>query len=171
MTGNGLRAPEFQSYPARFVVSLDRFGILNPDVREWLASLDIGELHREQEFALALMHQADSISAQELRQHLAVDSSVAEEALRDLCQRGIASQAVGRYFLARVTPKGERPKASDAAVLEALSNGGAWTIHELSEETGRSAGSLRPVLRRLVERGEVVPTAPPTSRRRAYRLG
>ncbi|WP_084222301.1 ATP-binding protein [Rhodococcus sp. Chr-9] len=170
MTSNGLPAPRFRSIPAQFTATLDRFGILNPDMRHWLDSLGVSGLSREQEFALALLHQAESLTTNELRQHLAVDSSVAEQALHNLVERQLATQAAERYFLVQASSAAGRYSAGDLAVIATLAEGGAWTVHQLATATGRTAGSLRPVLRRLVEKGEVVPTAPPTSKRRAYRL-
>lgn len=171
MTSSGLPAPRFKNLPAQFTATLDRFGILNPEMRQWLDSLGVVGLNREQEFALALLHQAESLTINELRQHLAVDSSVAEHALRNLVERQLATQAADRYFL---TPAPSaitgHYTASDTAVLATLSEGGTWTVHQLATATGRTAGSLRPVLRRLVEKGDIVPTAPPTSKLRAYRI-
>ena len=56
MTQNGLPAPRFSSVPAEFVTVLDRFGLLNPETRDWLDSLG----HRIRtpigDSALALIH-------------------------------------------------------------------------------------------------------------------
>jgi ATP-dependent DNA helicase RecG len=67
------------------------------------------------------------------------------------------------------TSGGARRLSSTAReVLAALSTDEPHDIHALSAATDRSPNSLRPVLRRLVEAGLVVATAPPSSRERSY---
>lgn len=55
-----------------------------------------------------------------------------------------------------------------AEVLSLLDADQPRTVHDLAQQTGKTPGTLRPVLRKLVADGHAVATAPPTSRRRAY---
>ena len=57
---------------------------------------------------------------------------------------------------------------SEQEVLDAINKTTPVTIREIATKTGKTASSLRPLLRGLVEAGLVVATAPPSSRNRAY---
>lgn len=59
---------------------------------------------------------------------------------------------------------------AEEEILSVLGIDHALTVRQIAEATGRSIGALRPLLRDLVERGLIVPTAPPQSRKRAYLL-
>lgn len=70
--------------------------------------------------------------------------------------------------LDRFAPVTVGPTSAQAEILSVLGTDRALTARQIAEATRRSVGALRPLLRDLVERGLVVPTAPPQSRKRAY---
>ena len=55
-------------------------------------------------------------------------------------------------------------------ILQLLSPTDARTVRQLSERIDMSVGALRNHLRGLVDAGLIIPTAPPSSRNRAYLL-
>ena len=67
----------------------------------------------------------------------------------------------------------ERPRLTrtESAVLAVLNPDTPMTIHEIAERTELTVAHLRGVLRDMVSSGLVTPTAPPTSRNRAYLIG
>ncbi|MBW3068336.1 MULTISPECIES: MarR family transcriptional regulator [unclassified Actinomyces] len=75
----------------------------------------------------------------------------------------------GPYALADQTRSVEATRA-EWEILAVLSADEALSIRDAAKATGKTLTALRPVLRELVERGLVVATAPPTSRRRKYLL-
>ena len=169
MTQNGLPAPRFSSVPAEFVTVLDRFGLLNPETRDWLDSLG----HRIRtpigDSALALIHHLGSVTVDELRRQLAIDTTDAQSALDELASSNLVTNEYGAYRLVATT---DRPNLSavERAIIEVLTSEATMTVQDLSDAVRRSPGTLRPILRKLIARGLVVATAPVTSRKRAYRL-
>jgi ATP-dependent DNA helicase RecG len=57
---------------------------------------------------------------------------------------------------------------SEAEVAAVLSTETPQSIREIAEVTGRRLPGLRPVLRRLVDAGLAIATAPTSSRNRKY---
>ncbi|HEY5854179.1 MAG TPA: ATP-binding protein [Aldersonia sp.] len=169
MTRNGLPAPRFRSSPSAFVAVLDRFGLLNPETRDWLDSMGGRPRTREGDSALALIHHLGSVTAEELRRQLAIDTTVAQSALRGLEDEGIVRDDRGVYRLAIAGVRRMVFTGNERRVLDELASGRTMTVHELADAVGTTANALRPVLRALVDGREIVATAPPTSRNRAYR--
>lgn len=170
MTRSGLPAPRFFGTASRFVVTLDRFGLLNPETRTWLDTLGEGKWNREQECALALMHHLDTVTVTELRRQLGVDTTVAQEALDGLVSGGVVLDVGGRYSIDVAAPRRTTRTGHEARVIGELATGRTLSVRELADAIGTSVNTLRPILRNLVDTGEVEATAPTTSRRRAYRL-
>ncbi|WP_024794018.1 ATP-binding protein [Tomitella biformata] len=169
MTRHGLPAPRFPITASQFVVTLDRFGLLNPETRSWLDALGGGERSREQESALALMHHLDTVSVSELRRQLAVDTTVAQEALDGLVEEGLIQEFAGRYSMAAM-PVANVRRGNEFKVVEELTTGGTMSARELAAAIGTTVNAIRPVLRRLMNSGQIEATASVTSRNRAYRM-
>lgn len=66
--------------------------------------------------------------------------------------------------------KGKSVVADEDAVKAVLESGGEMSVHELSERCGLTLSQTRRRLNGLISKGEVVATAPPTSRNRKYRI-
>lgn len=172
MRQQGLRAPDYgPSTVDHVVVRLDRFGLLDPQVDAWLSELpDAPGRGRHENVALALAHRKGSVSTGDLRQNLGLDSDDCRRVLTALVDTGLLTgSGDGPYTLARSLGL-HVVSGAQREVLEVLRADEPRSIHEVSEATGRSVGSLRPLLRDLVERGLVEATAPPQSRRRKYLL-
>ncbi len=170
MTGTGLPAPRFRTTPASFVTVLDRFGLLNPETRDWLDRIGGGPRSREGDAALALIHHLGSVTVGELRRQLGVDTTVGQRALDSLVREGVIRDEGGAYRLAAAVPA-ERPRTGHKArIVEALSSVSTMTARELAAAAETTVNTIRPLLRSLVAEGAVEATAPVTSRNRAYRL-
>ncbi|EGD54496.1 transcriptional regulator [Gordonia neofelifaecis NRRL B-59395] len=169
MTRNGLPSPRFRTTWASFVTELDRFGLMNPETRDWLDGLGGGRRTDMQDHALAVLHHLDSVTVDELRRQLAVDTTVAQTALDQLSASGLVQGDHGVYRL-EVSENRSDLTPAEKRVIDALGTGETMSAREISVATGASVSALRPVLRALINAGRIEPTAPPTSRNRAYRL-
>ncbi|WP_035734651.1 ATP-binding protein [Gordonia polyisoprenivorans] len=169
MTQNGLPAPRFHSTPASFVTVLDRFGLLNPETRDWLDSIG-GRRTNTGDNALALIHHLGSVTVDDLRRQLAIDTSVAQQTLDDLVAEGIVEHKQGEFQLAAIRSADPQLNPTQRRVIDELSDGSTLTVHELADRLAIPVNTLRPALRALVNDGRVSATAPPSSRRRAYRI-
>lgn len=119
--------------------------------------------------ALALIHHAGSVTVDELRRQLGIDTTEAQDALDRLVASSLVMKERSTYRLAEGA--GQRQlSATELAVIDALAGGTTLTVQALADAIGRSPATLRPILRKMINRGLIVATAPPTSRKRAYRL-
>jgi ATP-dependent DNA helicase RecG len=166
MESHALDRPRFRVTPDQVSVELRRHGAEVLELRAWLRSLTDRDLTHHEDAALVMARREGRVSVTMLRDDLRIDSDEAREVLSDLSSRGLLRpDGVEEYVL-----WGQEPelRGADLEVLNALSERVAVDIHTLAERTGRSPGSLRPVLRRLVGVGRVNATAPATSRNRKY---
>ncbi|GEE00735.1 transcriptional regulator [Gordonia spumicola] len=169
MTRSGLPAPRFVTTTSSFTTTLDRFGLLTPDVHRWLDGLGGRDRTAIEDIALAVIHHLGSVTVDELRRQVAVDSSDARTALDDLTRDGLLVHDLGEYRMSPETATADLT-AAERRVVDVLSSGDTLTIREIAAATQTTVSSLRPVLRNLVGDGRIHATAPPTSRNRAYRL-
>lgn len=167
MSEGSLQPPEFKASPAHVVVVLRRHGAEVPELRNWLNNLTDRNLTPEEDAVLVTINRAGSASIAKLRELLGYDSADLQEITSTLRREGILREtSKGTFTIAEGSPL--PPDASDP-VLNVLKPGDELSIHELSELTGRSVGTLRHALRGLITDGWVEATAPPTSRYRKYR--
>lgn len=165
---NGLPAPRFSSVPAEFVAVLDRFGLLNPETRDWLDSLDnrvrtpIGD-------NAGADPSPGSVTVDELRRNWRSTPSMPRT--RSMNPRVRTGEVRARH----VSPHQDHRRARRSVDRGTCDRRSSHRRRhhdraDLSVAVERTPGTLRPHLRNLIARGVVVATAPPTSRRRAYRL-
>lgn len=164
----GLPQPQFDARIGEFTVTLYRFGILNPEVSQWLASVAPGSTRQEQ-IALAIAQGLGGVSVKELREHIGLDSGDARDLLGDLADRNLlrAGSSSDTFVLAVGEPEVDE---ADRKLISYLTEVGEAAARDIADHLGVSVNSLRPRLRNLVDAEEIVPTAPPTSRNRKYRL-
>ena len=164
----GLPQPQFDARIGEFTVTLYRFGILNPEVSQWLASVAPGSTRQEQ-IALAIAQGLGGVSVKELREHIGLDSDDARDLLGDLADRNLlrAGSSSDTFVLAVGEPEVDE---ADRKLISYLTEVGEAAARDIADHLGVSVNSLRPRLRNLVDAEEIVPTAPPTSRNRKYRL-
>ena len=164
----GLPQPQFDARIGEFTVTLYRFGILNPEVSQWLASV-APESTREEQIALAIAQGLGAVSVKELRQHVGLDSDDARKLLSGLAERGLlrAGKSGDDFVLLSEDPEIDDV---DRDLIVYLMEAGEAAARDIADHLGMSLNALRPRLRKLVDAKEIIPTAPPTSRNRKYRL-
>lgn len=169
MQQDGLPLPNFKETISDFTVVLSRHGILNPEIREWLQKIP-GRRTNLEDQTLALLRHLGPTEVDLLRRQLGVDTSEQVAALKNLLEQGLVSfsSKSGKYELQEHSTR----KLSEAEqnVIDSLDMVVPAKLVDIAQSTGRSIGSLRAVIRKLVEDELVVATAPPSSRNRAYLL-
>lgn len=145
---------------------------MDPTIDQWLNDIDFhGDMRSKQ--VLAIAYREGQVSTQTLRRKLAIDSDDAREILGDLLAQELLVPT-GEPEAARlgtpIDPAYLSLSESARALLDYLSEEDAIKTSELEERTSLSKRQLLSLLRELIDAGLVVPTAPPTSKNRAYRL-
>lgn len=185
----GLATPKFIDETTQLRTVLDRHGLLTPEMQDWLRSIGAQLLDPDLQRGLALVRQGHEIDAQVLRAQLAIDTEEARELLRRLTDDGWLRypRAAGESYHSgkRLDLQGDRrgqplldlppiptnsEESRDSMILSEVAKSGEVGIQRLAEELGSTANALRPRLRVLVEQGALLPTAPPQSKRRKYRI-
>lgn len=165
MRSHGLPIPGFTISHAEVKVVLSRFGLMDEATRNWLDSLPSESRSMHNDAALALARIDGTISVSSLRRQLGIDSDDARNVLGVLLGDGLLQSAGSETY--RLAPR-EPSNPNEELVLRHLSRSTPATIRDLATATGLTLPALRPLLRHLVSTGEVTPTAPPTSKNRAY---
>lgn len=173
MRQRGLPQPDFHADLVSVKVVLHRHGLMDHDTRIWLDSLPGGNTRNPvNNLALAYLQQRGETTVQELRTELGYDSDDIRHVLGDLMSDGLI-EGSGDGPFALTHGSGHSKHHEDLTnlereIYEILNETQAKSIREIAEELGRTVGSLRPILRNLVDAGRIEPTAPPQSRNRAY---
>ncbi|MDJ0339647.1 ATP-binding protein [Cryobacterium sp. PH31-O1] len=187
--GMGLPAPRFTATSTSMTVTLDRHGLLTPEMSSWLSGIGAASLDPDAQRTLALVHRGYDVEDQLLRAQFGMDSTDARLILRALVADSwlrFPSQPGGAYrpgpglldaelnentlFSDVAVPPAKHPGGSlDQRIIKAIGQNDQLSINELATITQSSTNSLRPRLRVLIEQGALVPTAPPQSRNRRYR--
>jgi len=191
----GLAAPKFVSDVTSMRVILDRHGILTPELDGWFESIGARTLDRYSRIALAQVSRGIGVHDKQLRSLLGIDTDDAKQVLRGLVSEGWLSYPRGPGQSYRFGPRLQ--SAGGSIPLEPFGTGVATPprppgfanlrlderllallrvvdeadIHSLAELADSTVNALRPRLRVLIDQGAVVPTAPPQSKNRRYRLG
>lgn len=168
----GLPAPDYRSSTIdHVVVKLQRFGLLDPEIDQWLAALpDANHLSRDERLAMAIAATERTIDVAELRARLGLDSDECRTVLASLLEKGLLEgSGDGPYVVARVRPD-ITFSPLELNILALLSRDEPLSVAELAVRSGRSVHSVRRVLRSLGDQNVIDGTAPPQSRYRKYVL-
>lgn len=166
MQSYGLPQPVFNAKIGDFTVTLYRFGLLTPEIAEWLDRI-APEAAREERIALAIAHGLGAVSTRELKENVGLDSDDARGILNGLVSARILVPTSNPDTFALAT--NGTSSSVDPDILGLLETGRELSAREIADALGVSLGSIRPRLRKVVDAGEITPTAPPTSRNRRYR--
>lgn len=179
MESRALGAPAFKARPDHFTVILGRYGLEYQENQEWLASTGV-RLSRQEQSALLLLRQHGPMTIHQLRIALYADSDDVRAIMRKLTVCGVATERQpGQYAVAPAESVNvqEPVNASDVtlndterAILAAFSGANELGIHEISHQVEKSLPTIRAALRKLVRSGLVAATAPPSSKKRKYKL-
>lgn len=162
----GLPVPNFKIDISSVTVELSRHGLLDAQTSEWLVEKLGSDFSNTQGIALVLAKELGAVTSRDLRNQTGHDSEDMRSLLDALVDRGVLNQnSQNQYQLATSSVNVTQ---SEQEVLDAINKTTPVTIREIATKTGKTASSLRPLLRGLVEAGLVVATAPPSSRNRAY---
>lgn len=185
----GLAAPKIANERSHVRVTLDRHGLLTPQVEAWLRSIGAGSLSADLQRTLALVHNNHDVDAHVLRAQLAIDTDDARGLLQTLVDRNwlryprgagepyrpgqklSLSPVIGQVPLDDDVMDVSPQPSLDARIITAISDYGELGVQQLSENLGVSRTTLRNRLRVLVDQKVLHPTASPTSKKRKYRLG
>lgn len=169
MKQDGLPLPNFKETLSEFTVVLSRHGILNPEIREWLQKIP-GRRTNLEDQTLALLHHLGPTEIDLLRRQLGVDTSEQLATLKNLIKQELVtfSPESERYKLQEHPTR--KLSEAEQSVINSLNTVVPAKLADIAQNTGRSIGSLRAVIRKLVEDELVIATAPPSSRNRAYLL-
>ncbi|MBU8578968.1 ATP-binding protein [Brevibacterium luteolum] len=175
MLQNGLPVPVYEATLDSVKVTLQRHGLLSPETRDWLGSIPGADRTKEENLVLALIRHSDAITVDGIRQVLDIDSDRARSILGTLQGDGlITGLGDGPYELAELSPEHRHARRqlspAEQEIVDVLDTSTSKSIREISAELEKPVNSLRPLLRTLSEEGVIVPTAPPTSKLRAYLL-
>lgn len=166
----GLPLPTYSDEPTQFVVTLDRHGLMTPEVTEQLSSIGVSTHPRDEKLIVAMLLQDRTLTINDLSSRLGIDDDQLENALRNLAAQDVILRNHDRVSLLRSTEVLATATDNQLQVLASLDTSTPRKAKELSKLTGLSLATLRPILRELVNRQLVIATAPPTSRNRAYLL-
>ena len=162
MRQHGLPQPKFHVEVGAFTVILYRHGLLNPEAQQWLEKLGLGEMSTTRpELAQVVLLARD--------QGPVTPASI-RETLAELLSDGVLSVSGGNEESFELSAETLGLSPVQVRILKTLKPDIAHNIHQLVDETGYSASAVRYGLRGLIDSGAVHPTAPPTSRSRAYTL-
>ncbi|WP_115728102.1 ATP-binding protein [Actinomyces culturomici] len=168
MKQKGLRAPDYsKSSLSSVVLSLYRFGLIDPGMAAWLRGLPGGPRSHVEDSALAIAKSRGQVKVGDLKRELGLDSDDARAVLCKLLdEKLLEGNLDGPLYVSERAVGGLTAAQRD--VLAVLDPSVELSIRDIAEKTGRSVGALRVQMRDLVAMGLVAATAPATSRNRRY---
>ena len=187
----GLAAPRFDATLTGMTVVLERHGLLSPDVDQWLAEVGAEGLEPDQQRVLALVHRELDVEDQLLRALLGIDSHDAQDLLRSLVDNGwlrypprpgeayrrgarLQHEEVREVAPGVFSSPPREPTvrgALDERIIAAIREASELGVQDIADRAGSTVNGVRQRLRVLVDQRAVIPTAPPQSKNRTYRLG
>jgi len=167
MSAQALAVPDYHSTtPDAVRVELRRHGVELPELRAWVRELIPDGATPQEITATVIAKREGHVDVPMLHRALGLDSDDVRALLRGLVQAGLLRAAGPEDYV--LTSEPGTPHGAGLEVLNVLSTTEPLSIHDIAKVTERAVGSLRPVLRRLLEEGRIQATAPPTSRHRKY---
>lgn len=169
MASRALAEPEFDPQIDHFRVVLGRGGTEMAENQKWLKhTFGQGLGAHEQAIAVILRREGES-TVSGVRNQLGIDSDEIRDAFQSLVDEGIARwSGKDKVRLSRTT-RWSRVQWHQA-ILSVLSTDAPKDIHEVASALGRNPENARKYVRQLVDSGEVIATAPPSSTDRKYLL-
>lgn len=167
MKSVGLPRPTFKVDIARVTVILQRFGLADGEVASWVKERLGDEFSIAEGAALVLAKDLGAVTAKDLKRQTGGDSGELQIMLDKLAQQGsLIESSQGVYALSSA---GAQLTPAQQDVFDAVSNTEELSAQQVSDLTDRPISTVRAALRHLVEIGLITATAPPSSRKRAYR--
>lgn len=164
MSKHGLPVPEFRAEIGEFTVILSRFGLLTPELAEWVEEIAPGR-SRAMQIALVQARELGAVTVATLRRHVGLDSDELRAQLQSLVDDGLFQKQGDRYLLGLETFE---VSGSEKSIMGVLSLTEELSVHDIAQEAGISLSTARQRLRELIDKGLVIATAPPQSKNRKY---
>lgn len=179
MKSLGLPVPTFKFDHTSFATILARHGLLDPAMALHLELVGAASLPDRERATLALALRNGGTDDQSLRFQLDMDSLDAWRLLEKLVVDGWLERDRGGIYkpalrlmstpLIEVESEGASPSERDP-IINLLELRAPRDVNEIAQALGWSLAKTRNQLRVLLTSNQIVATAPPTSRRRRYRL-
>lgn len=170
MERRALRPPDFRPRIDSFTVVLTRGGAEMEENQRWIQDVGASSFTPHEQALLLTARREGSIDVASIHSQLGIDSDEVRGIASTLVARGfIAEAGVDRFRLATEGTTG-RQTDLDARILALLSPSVAISTQKLSAEIGANPPAVRAHLRKLIDEGKVIPTAPIQSRNRKYLL-
>lgn len=178
MAENALPEPHFDAQLDHVRVILGRHGLEYPARQEWLLRHLPEGAQTTDRLIMLQVHELGSVDVPTLRDVLGRDSDQIREHLSALTEADLLQRSGDVWRLpsnvSAQSPQDHRGRSQsstvDAEILKLLALHGELSVQDLATSMERSVSHLRARLRDLVACGTVQATAPPTSRKRRYRL-
>lgn len=170
MKERGLEVPKFKNKIDGFVITLWRGGVELQENQEWIQTHDAGDLKRKEQTILICIRETRTASVRDLHNQLGFDSDEIREMLQKLSARRLIEQVETDVYRIKSEETKETDLSTRKSILNNLDRINPRSVRELEERTGIKRSTLRYHMAKLVKEGLVKPTAPATSRQRAYVL-
>lgn len=171
MRTHSLLEPEFRAGVDYFKVVLWRSGAELLENREWLNRFAGIPMTRRQEALLLEIRRKGSCTTNVLHKRFGFDSDDIRGALRRLSLEGVVVEEPVDTFSVAANGAPDDASSSKEAILAVLKEAnGQLSMREIAERSGRKLPTLRAQMRKLVDKGIVIPTASSTDRNRRYYL-
>lgn len=169
MASRALAEPKFVSKIDHFKVILGRSGTEIAENKQWLDRAGAHDLDSHEQAVAIIVKREGRASVASVRNQLGIDSDEIRKIFDSLVDEGVLKWA-GEDEVELVRHSRWSKKEWFTRIKSALSQQTSKNIHEIAEEIGRSPESIRGYLKELVDEGEVIATAPPSSKARKYLL-
>ncbi len=169
MQSRALEPPHFEAELDCFKVVLGRGGVEVEENRSWIQGIAGDALDRHEEAVLVMARDKGVVTVHGIRSLLRIDSDDIRELCARLVDRGYLER-VGVDEYRMVGADFRRGQPIDESILGILSREEPLGVREIALRIDRNLPTVRYHMKKLVDGGLVVATAPTNSPQRKYRL-
>ena len=169
MASRALAEPKFIASIDSFKVVLGRSGTEIDENRQWLSERVSHDLDSHEQAVAVILRRDGRATVASIREQLGIDSDEIRKVFKGLVADGLLKWAATDEVELVRQPRWSQEEWFDR-ILATLDTEHPMSIHELSSALNRRAESTRNYVKALVERGDVIATAPPSSKDRKYLL-
>lgn len=169
MESRALAQPKFVAGIDHFKVILGRSGTEIAENRQWLSQTVGHDINSHEQAVAVIVRRNGRASVASVREQLGIDSDEIRAIFHDLINEGVLRR-VSEDEVELATIHRERWTREEWLVrIQAVLNPARpMGIHEIAEALGRSPENTRNYVKMLVDSGDVIATAPTSSRQRKY---
>ncbi|MBR3158814.1 MAG: putative DNA binding domain-containing protein [Atopobiaceae bacterium] len=169
MTSRALAEPEFDPRIDSFRLVLGRGGTEIAENQQWLTRAVTHDLGAHERAIAVMLHREGNATVADVRSQLGIDSDEIRSAFKALVSEGVLKWAGKDEVKLVTTPRWSREEwhKNILAILDPTEPMG---IHDIATALGKRPESTRRYVRQLIDSGNVIATAPPSSTDRKYLL-